>query len=150
MCVSHTTLLKAYVLNCPDSMVCGAYMGPTWGDRTQLGPVLAAWSLLSGWVFELKNSASVRLGTCNTSQEICQWLCQRHFVVNISLQWVNSCESFTPIPHGCDSSTEATACFPGTNEVTLNDTENNRPLPSSIMRQDSETLNLLWYTLKRS
>ena len=32
----------------PDSKVHGAYMGPTLADRTQVGPMLAQWTLLSG------------------------------------------------------------------------------------------------------
>ena len=42
------------ILSCvfPDSKVYGANMGPTWGpsgaDRTQVGPMLASWTLLSG------------------------------------------------------------------------------------------------------
>ena len=32
----------------PDSMVYGAYMGPTWADRTQVGPRWATWTLLYG------------------------------------------------------------------------------------------------------
>ena len=34
----------------PDSKVHGANMGPTWGHRTQVGPMLAPWTLLSGRV----------------------------------------------------------------------------------------------------
>ena len=32
----------------PDSKFHRAYMGPTWGDRTQVGPIWAQWNLLSG------------------------------------------------------------------------------------------------------
>ena len=32
----------------PDSKVHGANMGPIWGHRTQVGPMLAPWTLLSG------------------------------------------------------------------------------------------------------
>ena len=33
----------------PDNNVHGANMGPSGADRTQVGPMLAAWTLLSGW-----------------------------------------------------------------------------------------------------
>ena len=42
MSISYTTL--------PDSKVHGANVGPTWADRTQVGPMLATWILLSGWL----------------------------------------------------------------------------------------------------
>ena len=32
----------------PDSKVYGANMGPAWADRTQIGPMMAPWTLLSG------------------------------------------------------------------------------------------------------
>ena len=32
----------------PDSKVHGANMGPIWGDRTQVGPMSAPWTLFSG------------------------------------------------------------------------------------------------------
>ena len=36
-----------------------SFMGPIWGplgaDRTQVGPMLAAWTLLSGWTFSYGN-----------------------------------------------------------------------------------------------
>ena len=35
----------------PDSKVHGANMGPIWADRTQVGPMLASWTLLSGYCF---------------------------------------------------------------------------------------------------
>ena len=31
----------------PDSKVHGANMGPAWGDRNQVGPMWATWTLLS-------------------------------------------------------------------------------------------------------
>ena len=34
--------------NNPDSKVHGANMGPSWADRTQVGPMLALWTLPSG------------------------------------------------------------------------------------------------------
>ena len=42
---THSNLRAILV---PDSKVHGAYMGPPGADRTQLGPMLAPWSLLSG------------------------------------------------------------------------------------------------------
>ena len=49
-----TRCMPSYVLienkrhNYPDSKIHGAYMGPPGADRTQVGPMLAPWSLLSG------------------------------------------------------------------------------------------------------
>ena len=42
--------------DCPDSKVHGANMGPVWGpygaNRTQVGPMMAPWTLLSGYEFD--------------------------------------------------------------------------------------------------
>ena len=37
----------------PDNKVHGANMGPVWADRTQVGPMLAPWTLLSGTAWKL-------------------------------------------------------------------------------------------------
>ena len=37
--------------NYPDSKVHGANMGPSGADRTQMGPMLAPWTLLSGYIY---------------------------------------------------------------------------------------------------
>ena len=42
--IKHCPLLNHTV---PDSKVHGANMGPTWADRTHVGPMLAPWTLLS-------------------------------------------------------------------------------------------------------
>ena len=47
LCVTRIYWVKP--LKCPDSKVHGANMGPIWTDRTQVGPMLAPWTLLSGW-----------------------------------------------------------------------------------------------------
>ena len=42
-------ILKVWFLNSiDDSKVHGANMGPIWADRTQVGPMLAPWTLVSG------------------------------------------------------------------------------------------------------
>ena len=44
----------------PDSKVHGANMGPIWGRRTQVGPMLAPWTLLSGVVLYGVHNLSTR------------------------------------------------------------------------------------------
>ena len=50
---SHTYHIQTFIIRKnPDSKIYGANMGPKWGppgaDRTQVGPMLAPWTLLSG------------------------------------------------------------------------------------------------------
>ena len=44
------TLLNYFLLHTPNSKVVGANMGPSGADRTQVGPLLATWTLLSGTI----------------------------------------------------------------------------------------------------
>ena len=49
----HMQLHRGYlgkVCNCPDSKVHGANMGPSRANRTQVGPMLAPWTLPSGFI----------------------------------------------------------------------------------------------------
>ena len=49
--VRQNNLQIKQLISCPDSKVHGANMGLIWADRTQVGPMLAPWTLLSGWWF---------------------------------------------------------------------------------------------------
>ena len=40
--------VQAQISDDPDSKIHGANMGPIWADRTQVDPMLAPWTLLSG------------------------------------------------------------------------------------------------------
>ena len=48
----YTSCFKLSVRHCPNISLIARFMGPTWGpsgaDRTQVGPMLAPWTLLSG------------------------------------------------------------------------------------------------------
>ena len=44
--MSYTSAVYSY----PDSKVHGANMGPSGADRTQVGPMLASWTLISGYL----------------------------------------------------------------------------------------------------
>ena len=46
--IHHLRTFRLHSWYIPDSKVHEAYMGPTWADRTQVGPMLALWTLLSG------------------------------------------------------------------------------------------------------
>ena len=48
VCNIHMLNNEMSLISIPDSKVHGANMGPTWADRTQVGPMLAPWTLLSG------------------------------------------------------------------------------------------------------
>ena len=40
----------------PDNKFHGANMGPTWGRRAQMGPMLAPWTLLTGIIWVIVDS----------------------------------------------------------------------------------------------
>ena len=48
-----------------DHTLIARFMGPTWGpsgaDRTQVGPMLAPWTLLSGYLFKTPHTSTVRV-----------------------------------------------------------------------------------------
>ena len=67
---THSNLREILV---PDSKVHGAYMGPPGADRTQLGPMLAPWSLLSG-VLQVYVTLT--------------YICKFHILVSIQNIWV--------------------------------------------------------------
>ena len=65
------------------------FMGPTWGpsgaDRTQVGPMLAPWTLLSGWSLCGKGSAHWVWKICGTTAVTDRW--SHHTGVITNFQW---------------------------------------------------------------
>ena len=79
----------------PDSKVHGANMGPTWGDGTQVGNMLALWILLSGMLLpvltetnathgDLTEDTSRLLPVPNTIRSLTNTLAE---ITILSLQW---------------------------------------------------------------
>ena len=68
----------------PDSKVHGANMGPIWGRQSQVGPMLAPWTLLSGR-FPLRKASNMlmpplvlpcshkQVTSCCAKQSVCRW-----------------------------------------------------------------------------
>ena len=77
----------------PNSTVHGANMGPTWGDRTQVGPMLATWALLSGdFMIARRQKCSFRRETHTTEFAFKEAI--RHFGM-ISVSWTQK-HIYTP------------------------------------------------------
>ena len=59
----------------PDSKVHGANMGPAGADRTQVGPMLVPWNLLSGYEYHKQNKL-------NTAECYIQWCNDTYILFN--------------------------------------------------------------------
>ena len=58
---------------CLDALI-AKFMGPTWGpsgaDRTQVGPMLAPWTLLSGWLIDILHGCFFRWDLFMINQKV--------------------------------------------------------------------------------
>ena len=69
--------------NIPDNKVHGANMGPTWGDRTQVGSKLSTWTLLSGIIIYRWVSTSKMILQCISNGVILRLSCTNPSICNI-------------------------------------------------------------------
>ena len=69
----------------PQATPIARFMGPTWGpsgsDRTQMGPMLAPWTLLSGWPWSIQLFRFKSIIQCGL-----HYLCWSSF---ITIQWIS-------------------------------------------------------------
>ena len=61
-------IITVPLCRCPSITLIARFMGPTWGpsgaDRTQVGPMLASWSLLSGYFSTSQGTVKIQYYTC--------------------------------------------------------------------------------------
>ena len=96
-CDRYGYLRNTNLLNwekCPDNKVHGATMGPSGADRTQVGPMLAPWTLLSGWTWILLSYNKFPSpwviysnNKCVSTQDT-PFCLIRHISINVSGEWL--------------------------------------------------------------